>query len=64
MARGKRTLSTPKRSYAQSDHSSGDSDVEDEYVPMAKRVRTEPVDEETSLFGGGAIHADDGLDEI
>jgi hypothetical protein len=31
---------------------------------MAKRMKTEPADEESSLFGGGAVQFGDGLDEI
>lgn len=63
MARSKRNMSTLKRSYTESDQSSEDSEVEDEYMPMAKRVKTEPADEEASLFGGGAVQFGDGLDE-
>jgi hypothetical protein len=55
VARGKRGLSTPKRSYAESDADSA-SEVEQEYVPMAKRVKTEPTEE-------SEIQYDDGLDE-
>jgi len=49
-------MSTPKRSYAESDADEA-SDVEEEYVPMAKRVKAEPLDEEDGLgfdaFGAG-----------
>jgi hypothetical protein len=55
-ARGKRGLSTPKRSYAESDADSG-SEVEQEYVPLSKCVKTEPAE-------GTDIQYDDGLDEI
>jgi hypothetical protein len=63
MVHGKRNMSIPKRSYAESDQSSEDSEVEDEYTPMAKRVKTEPVDEESSLSGGNAVQFGDGLNE-
>ncbi|KAF2823654.1 hypothetical protein CC86DRAFT_408684 [Ophiobolus disseminans] len=47
--RFKRKLSTPKRSYAESANSSEDSGVEEEYVPMAKRVEKEPVEDDDDL---------------
>ncbi|KAI4608175.1 hypothetical protein J4E80_009183 [Alternaria sp. BMP 0032] len=47
-ARGKRTLNGKRKpTYDEtSDKEDGDVEVEDEYVPMAKRVKEEPVDEE------------------
>jgi hypothetical protein len=43
-ARGKRTLGgRPKRSYVESDME--DDDEEQSYVPMTKRVKTEPVED-------------------
>jgi hypothetical protein len=42
-ARGKR--SAAKRSYVESDIEDEQEDQEDGYVPMSKRVKTEPVDE-------------------
>ena len=47
-ARGKRTLNGKRKpTYDEtSDKEDGDVEVEDEYVPMAKRVKEEPVDDE------------------
>jgi hypothetical protein len=46
-ARGKR--SAAKRSYVESDIEDDQEDQEDGYIPMGKRVKTEPVDEPVSI---------------
>jgi hypothetical protein len=46
-ARGKRTAA--KRSYIESDMDDDQEDQEDGYIPMGKRVKTEPVDEQVSF---------------
>jgi hypothetical protein len=41
--RNKRARGTPKKTYAESDGE--DAEEEDEYVPISKKVKMEPVDE-------------------
>ena len=46
-ARGKRTLNGKRKpTYDETSDKEDEADIEDMYVPMAKRVKEEPVDEE------------------
>lgn len=63
-ARGKRNMSTPKRSYAQSDASDEGNEIEDDYVPMAKRVKAEPTEDDGLMFASSAVQFNASHDEI
>ncbi len=51
-ARSKRTLNgARKATYAEtSDKEEEEAELEDEYVPMAKRIKDEPIDEEAAFI--------------
>ncbi|KAH7074824.1 hypothetical protein BKA63DRAFT_414645 [Paraphoma chrysanthemicola] len=49
----KRAKSTPKRSHAESEDEHGIAEVEEEYAPLAKKVKTEPVDDAGGVLGLG-----------